>query len=171
METLFGSFNPLQRYLRVSIFFIVGLLLIALSGCSVTTPPQTQAPGGEPSTPSTTTAPTVEVDLLYFHRPQRCTKCLCFERRVSDVVSEYFQDDIDSGQLSFQILNIGDKENIALVEKYGAVGSQLFINKIINGEEHIKDIQEIWSWDCTSNTDHFDIEVKNVIELSFEGEQ
>ena len=171
MKTLFGSFNSFQRYLRVSVIFISGLLLIGLLGYNVTTPPQTQAPGGEPSTPSATTAPTGEVDLVYFHGPQRCIRCLCFERRVSDVVSEYFQDEIDSGQLSFQILNIGDKENYALVQKYGAVGSQLFINKIINGEEHIRDIQEIWWWDCTSNTDRFDIEVKNIIELSLENEQ
>ena len=171
MKTRFASFNSLQRYLRVYVFFVIGLLLIGLPGCSETTPPQTQLPGGEPSAPSTTTAPTVKVDLLYFHRPQRCTKCLCFERRVSDVVSEYFQDQLNSGQLTFQILNTGDKENYALVQKYGAVGSQLFINKIINGEEHIRDIQEIWSWDCTSNTDRFDREVKNTIELSLKGEQ
>jgi len=171
LKTLFGSFYSFQRYLRVSVFFIVGLLLIGLLGCSATTLPQTQAPEGEPSAPSMTTAPTVKVDLLYFHRPQRCTKCLCFERRVSYVVSEYFQDEIDSGQLTFQILNIGDKENYALVQKYGAVGSQLFINMIINGEEHIKDIQEIWSWDCTSNTGRFDREVKNTIELSLKSEQ
>ena len=63
-------------------------------------------------------------------------------------------------------MNIGDKENVALVNEYGAVGSQLFINTIIDGEEHIKDIQEIWSWDCTSNTDRFDREVKSTIELS-----
>jgi hypothetical protein len=171
MKTLFGSFNSFQRYLRVSVFLIVSLLLIGLAGCSATTPSQTQAPEGEPPTSPPTTTPTVKVDLLYFHRPQRCTKCLCFERRVSDVVSEYFQDQIDSGQLTFQILNIGDKENYALVQKYGAVGSQLFINTIINGEEHIKDVQEIWSWDCTSNTDRFDREVKNIIELSLYVEQ
>ena len=171
MKTLFGSFTLFQRYLRVSVFFIVGLLLIGLPGCSATTPSQMQAPEGEPPTLSPTTTPTVKVDLLYFHRPQRCTKCLCFERRVSDVVSEYFQDQINSGQLTFQILNIGDKENYALVQKYRAVGSQLFINTIINGEEHIKDVQEIWSWDCTSNTDRFDREVKNIIELSLYVEQ
>ena len=329
MKTRFGYFISLQRYLRVSVFFIIGLLLIVLPGCSATTPPQTQEPGGESSvygvsvnilgakdellvnenwelkegiqiasadnsislsiaagtqlldkegnpiksievvvnqnsfpkpenayivgqvydfkpdgatfnyplklnlkyfpnelqqgtndahiyvacyennewnmvrykqldvekdllttkithfcryaiiapkqevkiTPSKTTAPTVKVDLLYFHRPQRCTKCLCFERRVSYVVNEYFQDEIDSGQLTFQVLDIGDKENLALVKKYGAVGSQLFINTIINGEEHIKGVQEIWSWDCTSNTDRFDREIENIIELSLYGEQ
>ena len=170
MKTRFSSLNSWQRCLRVSTLFIVGLLLMVLPGCSATIPPQTQAPGGEPPTPSTTTTPTVAVVLLYFHQPQRCTKCLCFEERVSDVVGEYFQTQIDSGQLTFQILNIGDKENYALVQKYGAVGSQLFINTIINGEEHVKDVQEIWSWDCTSNTDRFESEIRNVIELNLNGE-
>lgn len=171
MKTLFGFLESFQRYPRVSVFFIVGLLLIGLPCCSATTPSQMQVPEGEPPTSSPTTTPTVKVDLLYFHRPQRCTKCVCFERRVSDVVSEYFQDQIDSGQLTFQILNIGDKENYALVQKYGAIGSQLFINTIINGEEHIKDVQEIWSWECTRNMGRFDREVKNIIELSLYGEQ
>ncbi len=177
MKTLFESFNSFQRYLGVFVFFIAGLLLIVLLGCSATAPPPTQQPGGEPSseeavnlTPPETTALPVKVDLLYFHRPQRCTKCLCFEKRVSNVVSEYFQDEINSGQLTFQTLNIGDKENVALVNKYGVVGSQLFINTIINGEERIRDIREIWSWDCTSNTDRFDREVKETIELSLKGE-
>ena len=165
MKTLFESFNSFQRYHGVFVFFIIGLLLLGLSGCSATTPPQEQAPVGEPSVYP------VRVDLLYFHRPQRCTKCLCFERRVSYVVNEYFQDEIHSGQLTSQILNIGDKENYALVQKYGVVGSQLFINTIINGEEHIKDIQEIWSWECISNTDRFDREIKNTIELGLEGQQ
>ena len=121
--------------------------------------------------PTMIITPTVKVDVLYFHRPRRCTKCLCFEERVSHVVNEYFQNEIDSGQLTFQILNLGDEKNAALVKKYGAVGSQLFINTIVDGVEHIRDIQEIWSWDCTSNTDRFNEEVKNAIELSLKGEQ
>jgi len=170
MKTQLSSSNSLQRYLRASIFFILGLLLIVLPDCSATISPQTQVPEEETPTPSETTAPTVTVALLYFHRPQRCTKCLCFEERVSDVVDEYFQTEIDSGQLTFQILNIGDEKNYALIQKYGAVGSQLFINTIINGDEHVRDIREIWAWDCTSNTDRFESEIRNVIELSFNGE-
>lgn len=119
--------------------------------------------------PSTTVVPTVKVDLLYFHRPQRCKKCLCFEERVSHVLNEYFQNEINSGQLTFQILNIADEENTALVKKYGAVGSQLFINTIVDGVENIRDVQDIWSWDCTSNTDRFKDEVKNAIDISLRG--
>ncbi|HUT68576.1 MAG TPA: nitrophenyl compound nitroreductase subunit ArsF family protein [Dehalococcoidales bacterium] len=121
--------------------------------------------------PATAATPTVKVDLLYFHRSQRCTKCLCFEERVSYVVSEYFQDEINSGQLTFRILNIGDKENVALVKKYGAVSSQLFINTIVDGVENIRDVQDIWSWDCTSKTNRFEDEVKNTIEISLRGGQ
>jgi len=35
--------------------------------------------------------------------------------------------------------------------------------------ENIRDVQDIWSWDCTSNTDRFEDEVKNTIELSLIG--
>lgn len=122
-------------------------------------------------TPTVTITPTVKVDLLYFHRPQRCTKCLCFEERVSHVVKENFQNEINSGQLTFQVLNIADEENGALVKKYGVVGSQLFINTIVDGVENIRDVQEIRSWDCTSDTDRFEDEVKNTIEISLQGGQ
>jgi len=163
-------YDLLQRYLRISVFCIICFLLITLPGCGEATTAQKQIPEGEPSAPSSTTASTVEVDLLYFHQPQRCVKCLCFERRVSDVVTNYFQDEIDSGQLTFQILNIANNENYALVQKYGAVGSQLFINTKIDGQEYIKDIQEIWAWECTNDTVRFDTEVKNIIEQSLAGE-
>jgi len=121
--------------------------------------------------PTTSITPTVKVDVLYFHRPRRCTKCLCFEERVSHVVKEHFQSEINSGQLNFRVFNIADKEKAALVKKYGAVGSQLFINTIVDGVENIRDVQEIWSWDCTSNTDRFEEEVKNIIGLSLRSGQ
>lgn len=40
------------------------------------------------------------VYVVYFHRPQRCPTCLCFEERVRYVVSTYFQNEIDSGQMT-----------------------------------------------------------------------
>lgn len=170
MKTKSVFFDLLQRYFGVPVFFIISFSLIALPGCGKATPSQNQIPGGELSAPSSTSVSTIKVDLLYFHQPQRCVKCLCFERRVNDVVIDYFQDEIDSGQLTFQIINIANKENYGLVQKYGAVGSQLFINIKMNGQEHIKDIQEIWAWECTNDTVRFDTEVKNIVEQSLAGE-
>jgi hypothetical protein len=85
-------------------------------------------------------------------------------------MSTYFQDELDSGQMTFGVYNIGDKKNAAIIKKYGAISSQLFINTVKDGSDHITDIQDIWSWHCTSNKEGFDQKVKNVIEQSLNGE-
>ena len=76
-----------------------------------------------------------------------------------------------SGKLTFEILNLGDEESAVIARKYNAVGSQLFINTITNGIDHIRDIQEIWSWGCTKNAQGFDESVKNIIEESIRGNE
>jgi hypothetical protein len=106
------------------------------------------------------------VDVVYFHRPQRCVTCLCFEERIRYVVSTYFQTELDSGQMTFGVYNIGDSQNADIVKKYGAISSQLFINTVKDGTDNIKDIQDIWAWSCRTNKESFDQKVKTVIEQS-----
>jgi len=166
-------------------FAIVAALAVGLLfACASPAIPQTPTPD-EPTTPpetittssdnsSTSQAPDESlgsldrVDVIYVHRPQRCVTCLCFEERVRYVVSTYFQDELNSGKMTFGVYDIGDKKNAGIVNKYGAVGSQLFINTVKDGTDNIKDIQEIWSWHCTSNRRGFDQQVKSVIEQSLE---
>jgi hypothetical protein len=73
--------------------------------------------------------------------------------------------------MTFGVYNIGDSKNADIVKKYGAVGSQLFINTVKDGTDNIKDIQDIWSWSCRTNKAGFDQRVKNVIEQSLKGEE
>jgi hypothetical protein len=158
-----------------------------LCACASPALPPTSPPD-EPATPSEiTTTPLDEpstsqtqdesldlldrVDVVYFHRPQRCPTCLCFEERIRYVVSTYFQNELDSGQMTFGVYNIGDSKNADIVKKYGAVGSQLFINTMKDGTDHITDIQDIWSWSCRTNKAGFDQKVKNVIGQSLKGEE
>ncbi len=81
----------------------------------------------------------------------------------------YFQNELNSGKLTFQVCDIGDKQNAAIVRKYGAIGSHLFINNVSGGTDHIRDIQEIWSWHCPNDKQGFDQKVKDVIEQSLRG--
>jgi hypothetical protein len=138
-----------------------------------TSPPdESPPPSDETSTPQDETLNLVDrVDVVYFYRPQRCVTCLCFEERAIYVVNTYFQDELNSGKITFGVYNIGDKKNAAIVKKYSAIGSQLFINTVNDGTDHITDIQDIWSWHCTSNKEDFDQKVKNVIEQRLNGEE
>jgi hypothetical protein len=70
--------------------------------------------------------------------------------------------------MTFGVYDIGDNKNTDIVKKYGAYSSQLFINTVKDSTDNIRDIQEIWSWHCTSNKQGFDQQVKDVIEQSLE---
>lgn len=131
-------------------------------------PPAVTPPAEQPAEPSKTTTASDRVDVVYFHRPRRCVTCLCFEERLRHVVKTYFQDEVDSGKLTLEVLSLGDKENAATVNKYGAFGPQLFINTVRDGADHIRNIEEIWSWSCRSDKEGFDQAVKNLIEQSLQ---
>jgi hypothetical protein len=169
----------------IAAFLIVGLLFACASpattpipsgGASVppTTTPSLPKPSGQIQT---TTAPGESstlpgrVDVVYFHRTQRCPTCLCFEERVTYVVTTYFQNELNSGKLTYGVYNIEDSKNTDIVNKYGAVGSQLFIDTVKDGTDNIKDIQDIWSWNCRSNKDGFDQQVRNLIQQSLNSEE
>jgi hypothetical protein len=160
---------------KISLFLFIILAIGLACACaspatSPTSPPdEPPASSDEPSTSQTqdeTPNLVDRVDVVYFHRPQRCPTCLCFEERIIYVVNTYFQDELNSGKLTLKVCNIGDSKNAAIVKKYGAVSSQLFINTVKDGTDNIKDIQEIWSWHCTSNKESFDQQVKSIIEQS-----
>jgi len=109
------------------------------------------------------------VDVIYFHVNQRCPTCLCFEQQVNHIIEADFSDEISSGRLTYKVLNSQQVQNAEIARKYGAVGSQLFINTVVNGEDHIKDIQDIWNWNCRYNAPNFDRNVRNAIESSLKG--
>jgi len=172
-----------KTHLTIVTILAVGLLCACGSQAIPPTSPSDEPPGpseitttppDEPSTSQTQDkSPDLldRVDVVYFHRPQRCPTCLCFEERIRYVVSTYFQNELDSGQMTFGVYNIGDSKNTDIVKKYGAVGSQLFINTVKDGTDHIGDIQDIWSWSCRTNKAGFDQQVKSVIDQSLKGEE
>jgi hypothetical protein len=172
METLFRA----KTYLAIGTILVIGLLCACASPAIPPTSPPDESPGpsdGQPTSQAQDEPLDLpdRVDVVYFHRPQRCVTCLCFEERIRYVVSTYFQNELDSGQMTFGVYNIGDSKNADIVKKYGAVGSQLFINTVKDGTDHIIDIQDIWSWGCRTNKEGFDQQVKSIIEQSLEGEE
>jgi len=72
---------------------------------------------------------------------------------------------LTSGKLTFEVVNVQDGENAAVVEKYGAFTSSLFVNTIRDGTEHIDDVtDDIWL--LLGNDEEFVEEVKSKIEIS-----
>lgn len=156
-----------QRALNLVILTILSLSLV-LAGCANTEISGNPTDSFATPLPTSTTSVTSgdRVDVIYFHRAQRCKTCVCFEERITQVVQEHFQEQLKNGSLNYRVLNLEDKTNATLVKKYGSVSSQLFINIVLDGSEYFEDIQDIWSWNCTGDIDGFDAKVSQVIEQS-----
>lgn len=135
--------------------------------------PTTEAP--LPETETTTASPDTEsqiqqiipdnrVEVVYFHMPSRCAKCLCFEERVIYVINKYFQKELENGTLSLTICDLSDGEKAPLIRKYNAFASQLFVNTVVNNIDDIKNIEDIWNWHCVDDSQGFDVKIKDLID-------
>jgi len=164
----------------IIVIMLVCILGVLMSGCGSSSPmvdgSSTAPTSASPSTAPATVSPTqssilsLKTEVYYFITNQRCVTCLCFESRIKIVIEKYYKEAISSGKMTFDIRNIQQSQNAALVKKYKAVGSQFFINTIINGVDHIKDIQEIWDWNCTKDPDGFMQNVRDVLDKSLKGQ-
>jgi len=84
------------------------------------------------------------VEVIYTHRTQRCAGCIWAEDELRWTIDTYFADEVADGKLVFMSINIEDSNNSAIVNKYGAYASQIFINKIVDGEEEIEEITSLY---------------------------
>ena len=118
-------------------FLLISLVAILLCDCGNPVP--------EASLPADTSLITTDmVKVVYFHREQRCRSCIYAENGVRYTLETYFEDELKSGEVAFQAINIEAKENATVVNKYGAFASSLFINRIISGTDHIEEVKETW---------------------------
>ena len=140
----------------VVLWTMLTVCMILLSGCrsSLTT--------GENSTPETPSAPADKVEVVYFHRPQRCSGCVYAETGTRYTLENYFASELAEGKIIFKVINLGDEANTAIVERYGAYTSSLFINSITDGTDRIEEVKEIWF--VLSKDSKFVAIVKNKIE-------
>jgi hypothetical protein len=83
-------------------------------------------------------------------------------------VETYFNDKLASGKLTFRSIDVQNSENAAIVQKYGAYGSQLFINTVKDGTDHIEQVTDIWF--VIGDDEAFVEIVKSKIEKSLNGE-
>jgi hypothetical protein len=137
----------------MNLFIKALIAVLILSGCilcSCSSPAQPATPSPTPTntqvtpTPQPSTNGTNVVEVVYFHRAQRCSGCIYAGDTTEYTVETYFADKLASGKLVFKMLNLQDAANAARVEKYGAYTSSLFINDIKGGINQIEEVTDIW---------------------------
>ncbi len=140
---------------------LAGLALSLMAGC---TPPATPPP--PPS--DTPSGPADRVDVVYFHRTQRCHGCIYAEDGIRYTVETYFAPELANGKVTFEVINVEDEQNAAIVKKYRAYTSSLFINTVRDGTDHIQEVMDIWYH--LDDDAAFVAVVKDKIEQSLRGE-
>ena len=125
-------------FLKTNKIYILLLFLLALgllSACSGTSPAAN--PPEEPLSPPD------RVDVVYFYDSK---VCLCHAAICEDIQSTlflHFGGELTSGKLTLQCIDLDDKNNAAIVYKYGATSLSLFINLVRGDTEQIINVPEI----------------------------
>jgi hypothetical protein len=120
--------------------FILFIAIFIVAGC-VFTACSTSSPN-----PDSTLEPSVDngVEVVYFHRTNRCYSCTYAEDKVRYTLDTFYSDELADGELVFTAVNVQDDANSAIIDKYGAYTSSLYMNKVVNGVEDIENITGIW---------------------------
>jgi len=140
--------------------FAVGLLLGCGSPSSTLTPPladdSSEAPAATsqaeepPASPEAanqqdeSARPPDMLEVVYFHRPSRCSSCLHVEAATRFTLETYYQDELASGRIVFKVVNLGDAVDAGVIEQYGASTSSLFMNAVRDGVYDIEEVYEVW---------------------------
>jgi len=152
-----------------SLVAAIVLLSCILCACGSSAPKETN-PELTPTPINTAVAPTLQpspggsdyVEVVYFHRTTQCYSCRYAGDTTKYTVETYFADELASGKLVFKKVDVQDKANASIAERYGAYGSSLFINEIIDGIDHIEPVTDIWY--VVGKDEKFIKVVKDVIE-------
>lgn len=127
--------------------------------------------GASPPTPPTSnnsSGPADRVDVVYFHRTQRCYSCTYMEDAARYTVESYFADELASGKVTFQVFNVEEEQNADIVEKYQASYLSLYINAVKEGADHIELVTDLYT--LIGNDEAFVEALKSKIEKSLTGE-
>jgi hypothetical protein len=114
----------LYRIATVSLLLVIAAVAVLTAGCT--------GSGGEtadvPSTDVIFTGSYVEkVELFHFFGESRCVSCVMLGDHAEETVNTYYAQELSSGRLVFDHINIDMPENSEIVERYGPTGSSLWI--------------------------------------------
>lgn len=76
-----------------------------------------------------------KIEVLDFHSTHRCMTCNAIEANTKFTLDTYFAKELKDNKITFQVINVDEKANENIEEKYEASGTALILNVIKNGKE------------------------------------
>ncbi|MFA5160121.1 MAG: nitrophenyl compound nitroreductase subunit ArsF family protein [Candidatus Omnitrophota bacterium] len=106
----------------------------------------TSCPFSEASTaPAEGASTNSAVTVYYFHGAFRCPTCHKLEQYAKEAIETNFKDDLASGKLSFQVVNIENKGNEHYTKDYQLYTKSVVLSLLKDGKEiRFKNLDKIW---------------------------
>ena len=135
----------------------LGRLLPLLLVAALASLPASNVSGNEPSDPKpdepTSTRPSGEAAdsnrqtvLYYMHGARRCKTCRSIEAYAKGVVNTRFTEEVDTGALTWEVVDFDKPENRHFVEDFGLFTSSLVVVELDQGEVvEFEVLHEAWS--------------------------
>lgn len=137
--------------------FYTLIAAILLISCSNSTEKKTE-------TASTDVKQADRIEVLYFHGAQRCVSCKAIESNTKALLDSLYSNEIASGKIVYKIIDISQKENEEVADKYEVTWSSLFVNRWKNGTEEVNNMTEFGFANAKSDPDSFKNGIKSKID-------
>ena len=76
-----------------------------------------------------------KIEVLDFHSTHRCMTCNAIEENTKYTLNTYFSKELKADKIIFQVINVDEKQNEKIAEKFEASGTALILNVIKKGKE------------------------------------
>ena len=76
-----------------------------------------------------------KIEVFDFHSTHRCMTCNAIEANTKYTLNTYFAEELKDDEITFQLINVDEKENEKITEKFEASGTALILNVINRGKE------------------------------------
>ena len=137
--------------------FYTLIAAILLISCGNSTEKKTE-------TASTDVKQADRIEVLYFHGAQRCVTCKAIEVNTKALLDSLYSNEIAAGKIVYKIIDISQKENEEVADKYEVTWSSLFVNRWKNGTEEVNNMTEFGFTNAKSNPDSFKNGIKSKID-------
>lgn len=101
--------------------------------------------------------------VYYFHTTNRCPTCLAIEKGTQKTIEKYFANELKSGKIKFDVINVDEAKNKAISEKHQAFGIKLLLYKNIKGKETKEDMTGFGFSNARGNYPEFEKGLKDKI--------
>ena len=102
--------------------------------------------------------------MLYFHGAQRCVTCKAIEANTKALLDSLYSNEIADGKIVYKIIDISQKENEKVADKYEVTWSSLFVNRWKNGTEEVNNMTEFGFANAKNDPDSFKNGIKSKID-------